>query len=124
VENAPQVFHLEETGGFYQAGLKKLMLQPEFNRTEKLRSIVELLEDKVGLTQLLCRARLEDGVRITIGHENPVKGTQTLSVISSAFGLGDNLGSVNVMGPTRMNYSRLCSIVDYTAKLIQKKLNQ
>lgn len=120
VDNADQVFRFEESGVFYHTGLKKLMMQPEFARAEKFRSVIELIEDKNVLVHLLTGVKPEDGVRITIGGENPVKKSRELSVISAAFKLGDNLGTVNIMGPTRMDYSKALSLVDYTAKTLEK----
>lgn len=123
VDNAESVFHFDETGGFYQTGLKKLILQPEFGESDSLKSVIELLEDKKILIHFLSGLTVEDGVKVTIGEENPVKRGNFLSVVSSAFQVGDNLGTINVVGPTRMDYTKLYSIVDYTAKTIQKRIN-
>ena len=124
IDNADYLFRFEETGGFYHTGLKTLMMQPEFSRSESLRSVIELLEDKKVLVHLLSSVKPEDGVKITIGQENPHRKSRDLSLISAAFTIGDNLGTVNVMGPTRMDYPKVFSLVDFTVRTIQKRLNR
>ena len=120
VDNAHQVFHFKDQEDFYHTGLKELVMQPEFENSEKLRSVIELLEDKKVFVHLLKGVKIGEGVKVSIGSENPVKESRDLSMISTAFKIGKNIGTVSIMGPTRMDYSKAFSLVDYTAKSIQK----
>ena len=120
VDNAHQVFHFKDQEDFYHTGLKELVMQPEFENSEKLRSVIELLEDKKVFVHLLKGVKIGEGVKVSIGSENPVKESRDLSMISTAFKIGKNIGTVSIMSPTRMDYSKAFSLVDYTAKSIQK----
>lgn len=123
VDNAEPLFKFEEERDFFHTGLKTLLLQPEFTHRDRMRAVVELLENKKVLVHLVSGVQLEEGVRVTIGEENPVQESRELSVLSAAFSIGDDVGTLSVIGPTRMDYPRLWSVVDFTAKTIQKQLN-
>jgi heat-inducible transcriptional repressor len=89
-----------------------------------MRAIVELMEDKNALVHLVGNVKPEDGIRITIGEEAHFEPLRHLSVISSALKMGDNIGTMSIIGPTRMNYSKLCAIIEYTTKTIERQLNR
>ena len=120
VDNADQVFYFKDKEDLYQTGLKALLKQPEFEDSEKLRSVIELLEDRTVFVHLLKGAQSGEGVKITIGSENFVRESKDLTMISTAFKIGKNTGTISIMGPTRMEYSRIYSLVDYTAHSIEK----
>lgn len=103
----------------------QVISQPEFADVKKLRGIIELVEDKDIIVHLLSSvSEEEEGVRVTIGGENPEKRAKTLSVLTSGYEASGIHGTLGVIGPTRMNYSRLVSLVDYTAKTIAKHLKK
>jgi len=120
VDNAQQFFDFQEDRQFYLVGLRTLLSQPEFSQIEKLQTIIELMEDKKVLVHLIGETQPEDGVRITIGRENPLRRPLDISIVTSAFYIGENIGRMGIIGPTRMDYSKLLSVVDYTAKTIEK----
>ncbi len=123
VYNSDILFQFEEDEDFFLNGLKTLLEQPEFSQSERVRTIVELFENRKVLIHLVSGLQPEEGVRVTIGGENPVRQSRELSVLTAAFSVGEDVGTVSVIGPTRMDYSRLWSVVDYTAKTIQKQFN-
>ena len=103
----------------------QVISQPEFADVKKLRSIIELVEDKDIIVHLLTPSPSEEEkVRVTIGGENPDKRAKTLSVLTSAYEASGVHGTLGVIGPTRMNYPRLVSLVNYTAKTIAKHLKK
>ena len=124
VENSNKLFKLDEHRQFYFAGLKTLINQPEFTQSDNLRTIIELMEDKRILVHLIGSGTPEDGVRVMIGNENQIAQPVDLSIVTSAYYMGENIGKVGIIGPKRMDYSKLHSIVDYTAKAIGKYFQQ
>lgn len=120
VGNADQVFYFKDKEDLYHTGLRALLKQPEFEDSEKLRSVIELLEDRKVFVHLLKGVKIGEGVKVSIGSENIVKESKDLSMISTAFKIGKNIGTISIMGPTRMDYSKIYSLVDYTALSIQK----
>ena len=119
-DNANHFFDFGEDRQFYLTGLKTLVNQPEFSQGENLRTIIELMEDKKVLIHLIGDANPEQGLKVTIGDENLIETPLGISVITSAFYIGDNAGRIGVIGPTRMDYSKVVQVVDYTAKAVDK----
>jgi heat-inducible transcriptional repressor len=90
-----------------------------------LRKLFELFDHKTGLLQLLDVSSRARGVQIFIGGESGVEPLDECSVITAPYKVdGQVLGTVGVIGPTRMSYERVIPIVDITAKLLSSMLTQ
>ena len=90
----------------------------------RLRELFRLFEQKTGLMQLLDISHRADGVQIFIGDESGIATLGGCSVISSPYEVdGEVVGSVGVIGPTRMAYERIIPIVDITARLLSGALS-
>jgi len=89
-----------------------------------LRKAFELFEQKTQLMRLLDISSQAEGVRIFIGGESQVVPFEELSVVSSPYEVdGQVVGTLGVIGPTRMPYDRMIQIVDITAKLVSNALS-
>jgi heat-inducible transcriptional repressor len=91
---------------------------------ERVRQLFDELETKRGVIDLLGRAEQAEGVRIFIGSENKLFSLSGSSTIVAPYrdGAGRIVGVIGVIGPTRLNYSRIIPMVDYTAKVVSKLL--
>jgi heat-inducible transcriptional repressor len=88
-----------------------------------LRKLFELFERKTGLLQLLDVSNRAEGVQIFIGGESGVATLDECSVITAPYAVeGEVVGTVGVIGPTRMAYDRVIPIVEITAKLLSSAL--
>ncbi|MDM9626134.1 heat-inducible transcriptional repressor HrcA [Rhizobium sp. S152] len=89
---------------------------------DRLRMLFDDLEKKDSLIELLNLAETGPGVRIFIGSENKLFSLSGSSLIVAPYRDGDDriVGAVGVIGPTRLNYSRIVPMVDYTAQLISR----
>ena len=89
----------------------------------RLRRLFDLFEQKTGLAQLLDLSARADGVKVFIGGESGIATLDECSVIAAPYTVdGQIVGSVGVIGPTRMAYERVIPIVDITAKLLSSAL--
>jgi heat-inducible transcriptional repressor len=89
-----------------------------------LRRAFELFEQKTQLMRLLEVSSQAEGVRIYIGGESQVVPFEELSVVSAPYEVdGQVVGTLGVIGPTRMPYDRMIQIVDITAKLVSNALS-
>jgi heat-inducible transcriptional repressor len=113
-----------EDAKMHITGTNNLIVQPEFADRSKLTEIVKFLEDREGLMELLESKSLGEGIVITIGSESSVAPIQSCSLVTSGYKAGKLAGTVGVIGPTRMPYSRLISIVEYTAKSLTEALSK
>lgn len=95
------------------SGATNILNFPEYNDVDKARDFLSLIESKELLYQLLSDAtKLE--FTVTIGQENPQDEMKGCSVITATYALGDQpVGSIGVIGPTRMQYARVLSILGY-----------
>lgn len=90
----------------------------------RLRKLFDLFEQKTGLVQLLEISNRADGVQIFIGGESGLAPLDECSVITAPYEVdGQVVGTVGVIGPTRMAYERVIPIVDVTAKLLSTALS-
>ena len=104
------------------AGTKNLFVRPDFEKIEDVESILELLDSKMALVHFLRQRNDREGVHVTIGEEHrDGQRLRSVSIVTSAFAMGGAQGTVGVIGPKRMPYSKLISIVDFTAKTLSKK---
>jgi heat-inducible transcriptional repressor len=91
----------------------------------RLRQLFELFERKTSLVQILDLSLRGQGVQIFIGGESGFTAPDEVSVVTSPYRVnGEVVGTVGVIGPTRMAYDRVIPIVDVTAKLVSSALSQ
>jgi heat-inducible transcriptional repressor len=89
-----------------------------------LRRAFELFEQKAQLMRLMDIAGQAEGVRIFIGGESQVVPFEDLSIVTSPYEVdGKVVGTLGVIGPTRMAYDRMIQIVDITSKLVSNALS-
>ena len=116
------------TGGgdeIFLEGQTRILDQPEFNDAGRMKEIFRAFEQKGQLLQLLNSCMSAEGVQIYIGSETPVSRSAGVSMITSRFTTGNNtVGLLGVIGPTRMGYSSVIPIVDYTARLVSRLLTE
>lgn len=112
-----------ETEEIFVEGQARILDQPEFNDARRMQDIYRAFEQKGNLLQLLNRCMNAEGVQIYIGSETPVSQSAGVSLITSRFVTSNNtVGLLGVIGPTRMGYSNVIPIVDYTARLVSRLL--
>ncbi len=106
------------------SGVKNIFNYLEFNNDlEKLKKIIDLLEEKKGIYELLKNAMKNDRT-ILIGSDLPIKELQELGLVSSSYKYDDtNLGVVGIIGPINMDYKEILSIVESAKKKINEIFN-
>ena len=107
------------------SGERNLLSVSDFsNDMGHLRRAFELFEQKTQLMRLLEVSSQAAGVRIYIGGESQVVPFEDLSIVSSPYKVdGQVVGTLGVIGPTRMPYDRMIQIVDITARLVSNALS-
>lgn len=108
------------------SGTKNILNQPEFEDFKQVKGIIELIEDKEVIVHLMDNRPVRDGnsLTITIGGENKEEKLNEFSVITKDYDLGGIQGTVGVMGPKRMEYSKIIAAVVYAAELLTKELRK
>ena len=108
------------------SGERNLLTVQDFsNDLGSLRKLFDLFEHKTQLMRLLDVSSRAEGVRIYIGGESQVVPYEELSVVSAPYEVdGQVVGTLGVIGPTRMAYDRMIQIVDITSRLVSNALSQ
>ncbi len=102
-----------------------LNVQDLSNNMTSLRKLFDMFEQKAGLMQLLDVSSKATGVQIFIGGESQLVPMDEMSIVTAPYGVnGKIVGTLGVIGPTRMAYERVIPIVDITAKLLSNALSQ
>ncbi|MBS1175720.1 MAG: hrcA [Proteobacteria bacterium] len=115
----------ESTEQVVVSGERKLLDVPAFgNDMGSLRKLFDVFEQKTELMRLLDVSSRAEGVRIYIGGESHVVPFEELSVVTAPYEVdGRIVGTLGVIGPTRMAYERMIQIVDITARLVSNALS-
>ncbi len=108
------------------SGERNLLTVQDFSHDlGSLRRLFDLFEEKTQLMRLLYTSSRADGVRIYIGGESQVVPYEELSIVSAPYEVdGQVVGTLGVIGPTRMAYDRMIQIVDITSRMVGQALSQ
>ncbi|HEY7472050.1 MAG TPA: heat-inducible transcriptional repressor HrcA [Gemmatimonadota bacterium] len=119
LEQAPGLFapHSPAADDVLLGPTAGLAAQPEFADREHLRSLLQLTEQRDVLAEAL-RDRRADGIVISIGGEHTLPPLVDFSMVTADYEMGSVRGTIGVIGPTRMPYDRMVSLVEYTARLL------
>lgn len=105
----------------YLDGLTNILQLPEYHNIDKAREFMAMLEHKEVLTDMLLNSK--DDVSIVIGRENKYQEMKECSLITATYRLnGRVVGKIGVIGPTRMDYENIISIVDFVTQNLTKIL--
>ncbi len=125
LNSADKVFKdVRNSDNIYITGAKNIIQQPEFEDPERFQSIIELLEDKDIIVHILEKTEdmKPEDVYISIGKENEDQKLVDYSLITKEYKIGDISGHLGIIGPKRMEYSKVIAIVDYVAKMLTETL--
>lgn len=108
----------------FLGGTNQLLNQPEFRDVERVRNLLGILEEEKVLKDLLQGGE-DSGLKVTIGSENKFTGIQDCSMVQATYRLnGQIVGTMAVLGPTRMEYGKVISVMDYLHKYLKTILDK
>lgn len=130
IRSSRSMFDFSSPSDLHIGGTSNIVIQPEFMEHEKLRSIAGLLDDRGIMIHVLNQDDLDDDtsegigqkIRITIGEENREDFIQHCSLITTTYKVGSVSGTLGVLGPTRMQYSKIIALVGYMAEALTETL--
>ena len=121
-----EIMDASDRGGYDEAyldGVRNVLKKPEFATSDKMLTMLEVLEQR-NLTRLIpFREVARDGITVMIGAENEEDAMHDYSVVISPYGMpGGITGAMAVVGPTRMHYPETISTVRFIADLMSEML--
>lgn len=107
----------------FYSGRSKMLAQPEFQNVDRIISLFNVFEGKEIVRELMSMP--SEGLQIRIGGENKLVGIKDCSLITTTYSAGgEHLGTVAVIGPTRMAYPRVVTLIDVLSKILTKSLSE
>ena len=116
----------------YVDGASNILSKPDFVDVDRMRELFRTFEEKSRLIKILneCLSREQHAtlgdVHVVIGREHPISSLRNCTLITAPyrFGSSEHLGTLGVVGPMRIEYSRIMAMVNYMARLIERRLNE
>lgn len=123
IDSIDKIFQDEKEGmTLYFGGTTEILSQPEFGDTQNYKNIIELTDEKNIVVHVLNNMPTDqNGISISIGAENKDEKLKDYSIVSSEYIVGDIKGRIALIGPKRMNYSKMVSMLDFTSKIITER---
>ncbi len=115
----------EEVRGLYVDGASSFFSRLEADGSPAVRSLMEMLDRQDEIIKLLGAAMTEHQVYLRIGREMPAAAMRGCSLVAANYGVAHrNLGTVGVLGPTRMDYPRVIGSVEHTARTLSRLVEE
>lgn len=118
IDKAASVFDFSQPNIAKLSGTTNLMMKPEFQSTGKISQIVSQIENGTIIAHIFENRKDKPGIVITIGSENEDCVLADFSIITKDYRIGESKGLVAIIGPTRMNYNRTITLVDFVADFV------
>ncbi len=113
----------DEMNRVFLGGTTNMLIQPEFKDVEKVKTILDLFDETETIARMF--SSVPEGIQVRIGQENSVEAINNCSLITATYSLdGQILGSIGVLGPTRMDYARIISLLDRFSKDLEKSMQR
>lgn len=119
-QQAVGVSHIQEV---LVEGTTALLDQPELSDLENVRKMLDTFADQARLARMLSQCLASDGVRVFLGEDFDVTSELDFSLVATSYGVESRaLGSLGVIGPARMDYSRVVPLVRYLGETLSRAL--
>lgn len=125
IESVDKLFDENKKEKIHIGGTKSILTQPEFDTAKNFKTIVELMDNEEMIIHVLENSDLKSGsATVTIGEETKIENLKDFSIVTTTYTVGDLSGTIGVLGPKRMEYSKMIPLVDYVAKTITNLFQQ
>jgi len=124
VQSSAELFDLRQldSAQLHLGPASVLASQPEFETGEQLKNLISLTEQRDLLVRAVGTREHGGRLKITIGEENDSSMLSGFTLVTAEYTVGDLKGVIGVIGPTRMPYEKVVTIVDYTSSLVTRVL--
>ncbi len=109
----------------YVEGTTNILNHPEFKDIMKAKEFMNMLDEKARIGRILFDASESVGIVVKIGSENDLSGIQECSLISANYNVADTfIGTIGIIGPTRMEYPKVISSMNYIRKFMSEEISR
>jgi heat-inducible transcriptional repressor len=124
MQSGAELFDLQslDTSKLHLGPASVLASQPEFESGARLKGLIDLTEQRDLLAATVGNREHGGSLKITIGSENDASALSDFTLVTAEYSVGGLKGVIGVIGPTRMPYEKVVTIVDYTSSLVTRVL--
>lgn len=113
-----------EISEVYSQGTTNILNYPEYSDINKAREFLNFISDTENIRSLLLDRNSNDPITISIGEENFLEGARDCTIITSVYSIDDRpLGSIGIIGPRRMNYEKVISVLNEITRELNININ-
>ncbi len=116
-EKSDKLVSVETQSDFYMAGARTVLQHPEFATRDKVGAILDLIDRRDVLVRVLSE-HPDSGISIVIGEENKEELMKHCSVITTTYCMQDTMGTIGIIGPTRMPYEKIIGLVKFMSETL------
>lgn len=110
-----EALNSEDEHRVFLSGATNMLTQPEFKDVDKVKTVLDLLDETPTIMQMF--SSLPSGIAVRIGTENTHEAINNCSLITATYSAhGQQLGTIGILGPTRMDYAKVISLLDLLSK--------
>jgi len=125
IESVDKLFDENRKDKIHIGGTKDILSQPEFETAKNFKGVIELMDNQDIIIHILEGTETKNGLTtVTIGEESKIDDLKDYSVVTTNYSVGDLAGTIGVLGPKRMEYSKMIPLVDFVAKTISNLFSQ
>ena len=120
-----KAFDFDGSGEVYISGRSNMCRFPEFQKQEDLSLVYRMLDEKRVLMNIFSQIVNSGGLQVKIGNENEYDGLGHCSIVATTYGNREYLlGSIGIIGPTRISYSDVIPVIDYSSQKLSNAVSQ
>jgi heat-inducible transcriptional repressor len=116
-EKSEKLVTFEAQSDFYLTGTRTMLRHPEYASREKVGAILDLIDRRDVLVRVLSE-HPDTGISIVIGDENKEELMKHCSVITTTYTMQDTMGTIGIIGPTRMPYEKIIGLVKFMSETL------
>jgi len=125
IEGVAEGIYQIENPEVYTSGTANIFNFPEFMDVYKAKQFIDMMDEKRTLREILNKAKTSKGVTVLIGTETEMDKIAGLSVVTATYKLNDvSIGSIGIIGPTRMEYSKVISSMNIIKQAINEEIKK
>lgn len=125
IELAKTGFSVGEAPGVVVDGASMLLSKPELSDVQRVRRMFEAFADKARLVKILNQCIQGGGVRVLIGEDSELTSELEFSVVATSYGVDERpLGTLGILGPSRMDYEKIIPLVNFLGETLSRALSE
>ena len=109
----------------YVEGSTNILNHPEFKDMDKARQFLSMLDEKTSICKAVYDSAQPNGITVRIGSENDLSSIRDCSLVTVSYNVSDTMvGTIGIIGPTRMEYNKVISSISYMKKLVSEEISK